>query len=231
MRDLGDAADAEDAVVALMTAVGVFDRGGEERREERLVGLAVLGLDPAQVAGLRRRRAVRRDGLGDVLPGLAALQVASAWSALALAAATWAAVGSVASVSVSGATSMTQPWRDAGVVASWVSCASMSASVTVTPCCSASVAWSLLSMSRSSEIGMSCLRCWVDDLVLDVRLGLGQAPGDGQGPDAALGLVEPPVLDGRAVAQVGLGDGLAVHAPDRGEIVVVVVRPGPRSGG
>ena len=51
------------------------DRGREERLQERLVGLGVIGLDPAEVAGLRRGRGIGRDRLGDVLPGLAALDV------------------------------------------------------------------------------------------------------------------------------------------------------------
>ena len=53
----------------------------------------------------------------------------NAASAFVLAAAFWAAVGSAAPASVSGSTSMTQAWRDSGVVASVMSRASMSASV------------------------------------------------------------------------------------------------------
>ena len=73
--DLGDPADPEDAVGALDDGGRRVDLGREERLQEVLVGLLVVRLDPAEVAGLRRGRRIGRDGLGDVVPGLAALEV------------------------------------------------------------------------------------------------------------------------------------------------------------
>ena len=46
-------------------------------------------------------------------------------------------------------------------------------------------------------------------------------PGDGLGADPALGLVQAPRLDRDAVAELVLGDRLAVDAADRREVVVV----------
>ena len=61
------------------------------------------------------------------------------------------------------------------------------------PPASARSAWSWLSMMRSSEIATICCSLLLDDLLLDVRLRLGQPTGDDLGPDAACGLVQPPV--------------------------------------
>ena len=85
----------------------------------------------------------------------------SAASALALASAFWAAVGSTAPASVTGATSIIQTWRVSGVVASSCSLASMSAGAALTPSCAASDAWSLVSMMRSSAIDATLFFCWV----------------------------------------------------------------------
>ena len=57
------------------TAVGVLAGGREDRVDERLVAAGVVLLDPAEVAGLRRGGRVGRDDLGDVVPGLAGLEV------------------------------------------------------------------------------------------------------------------------------------------------------------
>ncbi len=85
---------------------------------------------------------------------------ARALSAMARAAAMASAVGSRAPASVTGSTSMTQPWRVSAVVASSSSRASMSASVTVRPSSAARPAWILLSMIRSRATATTCWRCW-----------------------------------------------------------------------
>ncbi len=75
------------------------------------------------------------------------------------AAAICAAVGSVASSSISGATSITQAWRVSGVVASSSSLASTSVSATVMPSVVARPAWIRVSMMRSSAISTTLWRC------------------------------------------------------------------------
>ena len=74
-RDLGDAADAEGPVGALDDGGRGVDLGREQGLEEVRVDGRAGAVDPAEVAGLRRGRGIGRDGLGDVLPRLAALEV------------------------------------------------------------------------------------------------------------------------------------------------------------
>ena len=73
--DVGDPADPEDAVGTLDHRGGLVGLGGEDGLQVSLVGLLVVGRDPAEVAGLTGGRGIGRGGLGDVVPGLAAGEV------------------------------------------------------------------------------------------------------------------------------------------------------------
>ncbi len=65
--------------------------------------------------------------------------------------------------------------------------------------------------------------------LVDLRLrgGLGQLSGHHRRADLAFRLVQAPGFDAQAIAQLVLADGLAVHAADRGEVLVV---PGQGAG-
>ena len=87
-----------------------------------------------------------------------------AWSAIVLAAAFWASVGSVLPLSTAGSTSITQAWRCSGVVASSRILASTCSGLAVMPSVVARPAWIRVSIRRSRTVGTSwslwpC--CWI----------------------------------------------------------------------
>ena len=62
----------------------------------------------------------------------------------------------------------------------------------------------------------------IDELGLQLGLARGQLPGGDLRADAAPGDLEAPALDLGSLAELVLGDRLAVDAPDRRQVVVVV---------
>ena len=140
--DLGDAADPVDPVVALDDRGRRVDRGREEGRQERLVGRACRRPRPAEVAALRRGRGIGRDGLGDVLPRLAALEVLERLLGLGLGG-RLLGVGRLGRAVVdSGATAMTQAWRPRAWSPRRRAWRRYRRRLTVTPSSAASLAWS-----------------------------------------------------------------------------------------
>ena len=210
-----------------MTAVGVSAGGREHGVEVGLVGLRVVLLDPAEVAGLRRRRRVGRDGLGDLVPGLAALQVRERLIGLRLGGCLLggrrfdrALVGLGLDLDDPGVTGL----RDGGLGGQ----AGIDVRVGDRD--------ALLGRELRLELrvdeplegdGGDLLLLLRDDLELGLRLRLGHVAGERLGPDPALRLAESPAFDVVAVEELVLRDRLAIDAADRREVVVV---PGQAGG-
>ena len=76
-------------------------------------------------------------------------------------------------------------------------------------------------MIRSSVVDASDWRWRLDRAQLGLRLRIGQLAGDRRRPDPALGFLQPARLDVVAILEVVSGDGLAIDAPHRREVVVV----------
>ena len=223
--DLRDPPDAEDAVLTLHDGGRRVQGRGKHRAQEGLIRLTVVRVQPAQVAALGRRGGVRGDRLGDLVPGLAALDVAQRLLRDRLGG------------------------RDLG--GRWFHRASTDGRGDLDdPGVSRLTGGRLLDESRikvrvrdgdtflGRDVGLDpvidqalqgdphdLLALLLDDLALDVRLGLGEAPRHGLRLDAPLGLVQAPGLDEGSVPQLRLGDGLTVDTAHGGKVVVVVRQP------
>ena len=158
------------------TAVGVLTGAAKSAFRKASSARVSSACDPAEVAGLRGCRGIGRDRLGDVLPGLAALDVLERRVGLGLGV---GLLGRGRSRSrrgrSTGLTSMTQAWRCSGVVASMVSRASMSSGVAVTPSPAASLRLELgvdQPLERDRRQLLALLRRWP---------AAGPRPGSGSG--------------------------------------------------
>ena len=209
-----------------MTAVGVFDRGGEERRQERLIGRGVVLLDPAEIAALRRGRGIGRDALGDRLPVLAGLEVGEGRVGLGLgrgllrvrrhrrALVDCRSDRDLPGVALLGVRRLDdEPGVHVGV-------RDLDALGRGEACLDPGVD------DPFEGEGGQLLLLLLDELRLGVGLGLGQMARRLLGPDARDRLGQAPVLDLCAVAQLVLADRLARDAPDRRQVRVVVGGPG-----
>ena len=205
-RDLSRPADAEDAVVALdHLGRGVLGDGEQGLQEGRVAGL-VLGRQPAEVAGLLGGGVVGGDGPGDVLPGRAATQVGEGLvgdgprrrdglgrrlqgpglgHGLDLDDPPVAGLGGrgfleQARIDVGLGDGQALRGRQAGL--------------------------DLVVDDPLQGDGHDLLALLVDDLVLEVDLGLAQLAGVELGPGTSLGLGQAPALDEHALAQLAARD-------------------------
>ena len=221
-RDLRRPTDAEDPVGALDDRGGRVDRSREESLEEGLVGLRVIGLDPAEVARLRCGGGIGRHGLGDVLPGLAALDVLERLLRLGLGVGLLR-VGRADGAGVGGGRDLDDPrvalfrggrlLREAGVdVLLGDGDALVGGQLRLE-----------LGVDQPLERGRrQLLARTVKGLLLAGAVRLADVPGRhlvGDPPDL---LVEPPRVDLQPIVELVLADRLAVHRPHRREVVVVV---------
>ena len=225
-RDLRDPADPIDAVVTQEDCGRRVARCPEQRGDEGLVELTLVLLDPSEVAGLRRGRAVGRDRPGDLVPGLAALEVREGGVGLGLGGFLLGS-GRLGGAGVGLGLDLDDP----GVSRLGQRGFGDQAGVDI----GVGVGDAFLGRKGCLELRVDDpLECDRGDLLLllgdelELRLGLGvrKVPRKLLGPDPALGLAQAPALDGEAVDELVLGDRLAVDAAHRGEMVVVPGQPG-----
>ena len=220
-RDLGHPADPVDPVGPLDHVGRRVDLGREDGLEVRLVGLAVIGHQPAQVARLRRAGRVGRDGLGDLLPGLAALEVLERGLRLGLGGGLLG-VGRGDRAGIRFGLHLDHP----GVSRFGRGRLDQQASVDVgrrhgDPFFDGELRLELVVDQPLEGHAGQLLALLADDLQLGLAFGVGQLTGGDGRPDPPLGLVEPPGLDREPIPEVVLGDRLAVDAADRRQVVVV----------
>ena len=149
------------------------------------------------------------------------LRSARALSAAAFAAAFWASVEVEAPASVAGLTSIIHACRSSGVVASTVSWASMSPSVTVRPCLVARSAWIGAVDELLEREGGVLLQPLLDQGDPRVGIRASDVTGREERADPSLQVVGAERVDRLLLAPGVLRDGRSVHGARRRQVIAV----------
>ncbi len=225
-RDLADPADPVDAIGPDDHGRRLIDLGREERLQECFIRLGVVSLPPADVAALRGTRRVGRNGLGDVFPGGPGRQVGQRGVSLGLGGVDLG-LGRFECSRIGDRLDLDHPEMpllrrrrvlgESGVdLLGRRGDAFVGGKLRLEPRIDESLERDRLDLPERGG----------DGLLLLGTLGLGHLASRYRVRDAATGLGQAPAVDGDAVAQVVLGDGLTVDAADRCEVFVVVVQSG-----